>query len=231
MAKLNEFIAQVKNVGLSRSNRYSVIMTPPPAAKVAEFGDLRQLMLFCDQVQIPGLNLSTTQNRTFGEFREVPYEKLYGDVNMSFYVDTALYVKSYFDNWMASIQDPVTRTFAYYNDYTTNIDIQVEDINDEVRYTVKMFECYPKTISAIQMDYSNKDVMKLSVTMQYKYWVQSEKVNVSESLNTGEEVLQDFQVPEAYYNDFKKFQQTIQEVDNVIDNPAGAILAGYGWNV
>lgn len=230
MAKLNEFIAQVKNVGLSRSNRYTVIMTPPPAAKMAEFGDLRQLTLFCDQIQIPGINLSTTQNRTFGEFREVPYEKLFGDVNMSFYVDTGLYVKSYFDNWMGAIQDPVTRKFEYYKNYITNIDIDIEDVNDEVRYSVKLYECYPKTISAIQMDYSNKDVMKLSVTMQYKYWIQSDRVSMSESLDTGEEIVQDFQVPEAYYNDFKKFQQGIQQVDNVIDNPVGAIMAGYGWD-
>lgn len=229
MAKLNEFISQVKNVGLSRSNRYSVIMTPPPAAKVAEFGDLRQLLLFCDQVQLPGINLSTTQNRTFGEFREVPYEKLYGDVNMSFYIDTSLYVKSYFDNWMGAIQDPVTRKFEYYRNYITDINIDVEDLNDEVRYSVTLFECYPKTISAIQMDYSNKDVMKLSVTMQYKYWIQSEKVSISDSLDIGEELVQDFQVPEAYYNDFKKFQLGMQEVSNTIKNPAAPLMAGYGW--
>lgn len=227
MAKLNEFISQVKNVGLSRSNRYSVLMTPPPAARVADFGDLRQLLLFCDQVQLPGINLSTTQNRTFGEFREVPYEKLFGDVNMSFYVDTSLYVKSYFDNWMGAIQDPLTRNFEYYRNYITDMIIDVEDLNDEVRYSVKLFECYPKTISPVQMDYANKDIMKLSVTMQYKYWIQSEKVSTSDSLDTNEQILQDFLVPEQYYNDFKKFQTNIQEVDNVIDNPVGSILSRY----
>ena len=72
MAKLNDFIAQVKQTGLSRTNRYSVIMNPPMSLMTGQnafaqnFQDIRQLLMFCDQIQLPGLNLSTTQNRTFG---------------------------------------------------------------------------------------------------------------------------------------------------------------------
>ena len=33
-----------------------------------------------------------------------------------------------------------------------------------------MIECYPKAVSAIQMDYGSKDLMKIQVTMQYKNW-------------------------------------------------------------
>lgn len=165
---LDKFIAEVKSQGLARSNRYVVKFTPPLAGLDSTVP--QTLSLFCDQVQLPGMNFSTAQNRSFGEFREVPYEKLFDNLNMSFYVDKNMYVKRVFDNWMEAIQNPATRTFNYYKNYTTGMDIEVQDIMDRTTYVVSLWECYPKTIGAIQMDYASKDVMKLSVTMQYKYW-------------------------------------------------------------
>lgn len=162
---LDKFIANVKSGGLARTNRYSVFFTPPIQEEEVE-----QVLLYCDQVQLPSLNFSTIQNRTFGEFREVPYEKLFGDISMSFYVDTDMKVKSVFDKWMTIIQDPITRTFNYYNDYTCDMMISVQDLNFNTTYIVYLFECYPKTMGAVQLDYSSKDVMKLSITMQYKYF-------------------------------------------------------------
>lgn len=179
---LDKFIANLKSSGLARTNRYSVFFNPPLQKRDAE-----QVLLYCDQVQLPSLNFSTIQNRTFGEFREVPYEKLFGDISMSFYVDTDMKVKLLFDKWMAYIQDPTTRTFNYYDDYTCDMLIKVQDLNDSTKYEVKLFECYPKTMGAIQLDYASKDIMKLSITMQYKYF----ETSATEQLPTEEVVTTD----------------------------------------
>lgn len=232
MAKLNQFIAQVKNVGMARTNRYSVIMAPPQNEWMAEYRDLEEILLFCDQIQLPGVNLATVQNRSFGEFREVPYEKLFGDISMNFYVDQALVVKQFFDAWMSSIQNPYTRTFAYYKSYTTQMNIQVEDLNDNTRYTVTAYECYPKTISPIQMDYASKDVMKLQVTMQYKYWTAyGENANAqlgdstsSAPMEFDELLVKNNIIPESYYNNFVGFQQDYADAKKL-----GNSLASYGW--
>jgi len=165
---LDKFIAEVKSQGLARSNRYVVKFTPPLTGLDSTVP--QTLSLFCDQVQLPGMNFSTAQNRSFGEFREVPYEKLFDNLNMSFYVDKNMYVKRVFDNWMEAIQNPETRVFNYYKNYTTGMNIEVHDLMDRITYVVSLWECYPKTIGAVQMDYASKDIMKLSVTMQYKYW-------------------------------------------------------------
>jgi hypothetical protein len=191
---LDKFIANVKSGGLSRTNRYTVFFTPPSNK------DTEQVLLYCDQVQLPGLNFSTIENRTFGEFREVPYEKLFGDISMSFYVDTDMKVKLLFDKWMSYIQDPTTRTFSYYNDYTSDMTIKVQDLEDSTKYEVKLFECYPKTMGAVQLDYSSRDIMKLSVTMQYKYF----KISAKEQLQNEETIttnnIQDF------VNDFTGYE-------------------------
>jgi hypothetical protein len=185
---LQEFIASIKGAGLARNNRYIVNMRIPAKTHIAT-SSLRTTMLYCEQVQLPGVNYSTTQNRTFGEFRETPYEKLYDICNMSFYVDTDMYIKFLFDRWMQTIQDPDNRCFNYYNEYTTDMEIQVQNLEDKVKYKVKLFECYPKSVSSVQMDYSNKDVMKLSVAMQYKYFTTSlTEELLSEEIVTVEEI-------------------------------------------
>ena len=170
---LNTFISKVKQDGLARNNRFVVGIFASPDSKIMNFGDngwMRDAILLCDQVQLPGTNFNTSDMRTFGETRKAPYERLYEDVNMSFYVDTSMKVKLLFDNWMTYIQDPGTRNFNYYDEYTSDIVIEVQDLKNQSRYAVKLFEAYPKSIGAIQLDNANKDIMKLSVNFAYKYY-------------------------------------------------------------
>jgi hypothetical protein len=211
---IQEFISQVKSGGMARTNRYAVLFTPPSGVSPAS---LQKIMLFCDQVQLPGANFSTVQNRTFGEFREVPYERIYDNITMSFYVDTEMKVKELFDNWQNVIANPQTRTYNYYNNYITNMVIEVQDLNDNTRYAVTLWECYPKTVGSIQLDYNSKDVMKISIGMQYKYWT-AEPVS---PIGDGE------QVPATWYDkmmkNFTGFQETI---NNTLGTRAGNFVTG-----
>lgn len=176
MSTLNDFIASVKADGLVMANRFSVQFSLPTTLRSAKSGynwtgHLPTVLMYCDSVTLPGLNISTQQARTFGEFREMPYERLYDDINLTFYVDGSMDSKSLFDEWIHSIQDPASRTFNYYKEYITDMEIFVHDKDDEEIYRVKLYECYPKSISPIQMDYGSKDVMKLQVAMNYRYWL------------------------------------------------------------
>jgi hypothetical protein len=176
MTTLNDFIASIATDGLAFNNRFSVMFSLPPTLIAAKSGynwtgHLPTVLMYCDSVTLPGLNISTTQARTYGELREMPYERLYDNINLTFYVDNSMDSKSLFDTWINSIQDPATRQFNYYNEYITDMEIFVHDKDDEEIYRVKLFECYPKSISPIQMDYSSKDVMKLQVSINYRYWL------------------------------------------------------------
>ena len=215
---IQEFIANVKSSGLARNNRFAVMFTPPTGVQPA---GISKVLLFCDTVQLPGANYSTVQNRMFGEFRELPYEKLYDQISLTFYVDTEMKVKALFDDWQNMISNPVTRTYGYYNDYITDMTIEVQDINDKTRYVVRLQECYPKTISSIQMDMNSKDVMKVTVGFQYKYWLASPVAPLAE----GE------QVPTTWYDklmkNFSGFQETLNKTlgttaGNFITGSAGA---------
>ena len=164
---INDFISSVKANGLSRTNRYAVMFGKTPWAETAL---QRNTVLFCDQIQLPGTNINTADLRTYGEVRKAPYERLYEDINMSFYVDTDMSVKTFFDFWIEQIQNPGTRNFNYYDNYTADITIEVQDLQNKTRYNMKLFEAFPKSIGAVQMDYNSKDIMKLSVNFAYKYY-------------------------------------------------------------
>ncbi len=204
---LDRFIAEVKQNAIARTNRYAVMMTLPYAVTYnGAFQTLEKALLFCDQVQLPGANFSTVQNRSFGEFREIPYEKLYEQVNMSFYVDSDMKIKDLFDSWHDGIYNPTSRTFNYYKNYVADMIIEVQNLDDESRFQVNLYECYPKTISPIQLDYSSKDVMKMQVTMQYKYWTSTTIGSTTE----GQPIVDS--MVESQLQDFDRFQEQFNTV-------------------
>ena len=200
MANLTDFIAEIKTQGLMRTANYTVEITTPKKM----FGEkhLQRVQLFCDRVDVPGVSIATAPNRSYGEVREVPYEKLYGTIGMSFFVDNNMSTKEFFDDWINVIQNPLTRSFEYYENYISDIVINVEDIQENSRYSIKLFECYPKSISAISMDYASLDVMKLQVEMNYKYWQQNKPLTsylTPADLNLG--------YNDAWMQDYSMFQK------------------------
>jgi hypothetical protein len=185
MTTLNDFVSSITSAGLMTSNRFDVEFALPPALLSSNSGfnykgDLKKVLMHCDSVVLPGMTISTQQARTYGELREMPYERLFDNINLTFYVDTTMDSKALFDSWINSIQDPVTRQFNYYKEYITDITIFTLDKDNEDTYRVKLFECYPKSISPIQLDYSSKDVMKLQVSMNYRYWISGSAGSTSE---------------------------------------------------
>ena len=188
MSTLNDFISSVKAEGLARTNRFLVrIAVPPILNGTTDTVALRKLELYCETAQLPGLSLSTQQARTFGEFREMPYERLFDNITLTFMIDNTFDTKAFFDSWINSVQKPGSRTFNYYSEYTSSIDIIVLDSLDAERYSVKLYECYPKAITPIGLDYGSKEVMKLQVSINYRYW-ESSTASAQQVTNEGPNV-------------------------------------------
>lgn len=172
MATINEFIALVKGEGLARSNRYQVIITPP--ASIMTDSPNRKLSFYCDSVTMPGMNLLSNPTSTYGEQREVVYNRSFEPINLEFIMDQEMEIKKFFDEWQARIINPVSRMVGYYQDYIGRIEIQQLDFseNESPKYAMKLYEAFPKSVAAISFSSGSKDVTKLSVSIEYKYWRQ-----------------------------------------------------------
>lgn len=232
MSKLNEFIGNVKT-GLAKTTHFEVIIARPPALQGEPINsNIRKIFMFCDQAQLPGITYSTNQVRSYGEFKDVPYEKLYENINLSFYVDSDFMVKDFFDSWMNSIQNPKTRDFNYATTYIApTIDIIVQDAQDVSRYSCTLYNAYPKSVSAVQLDYAGKDVMKLQVTIAYQYSQSGALGNYNKvaDANLGEVVpaLPSFSygynsfttIPQNYFSNFASFQDQIDFTTGGVQSP------------
>ena len=219
---LKNFIALVKTEGLMRTSRYSIVLSPPKGMRGQR--DMRKLQLFCSEAQLPGLTMSTTQIRMFGEVRESPYEKMFDNITLSFYVDNNMKVKQFFDDWMSVIQNPTTRNFEYYKNYITDMVIDVEDTKDRKRYEIKLFECYPKNIGGITMSQESKEVMKIQVSMNYKYWTSRSFDTPKETKESpwarflkmptinGRELGSLASVPSEYTDNFNSYQESFNKL-------------------
>ena len=251
--KLKEFISQVKNGGVARPSHYIVEMFTPGCLTGYEpvSSNLERIALFCDRTEIPGVNLDTVPNRSYGEIREVVFDKKYDPLQMSFYVDNDFLVKNMFDAWMDCIFNPFTRHLGYSRDYTTKFRILVQDVDDKDRYIVTLHEVYPKTIAPIELSYESRDVMKLNVTFAYKYVEYErygytnnitlsplEKVNqvfkdvrengildsVANGFGNFDYGFSSFQIPDNYFTSFKPFQESISLKSTGLDS----IFSGFG---
>lgn len=197
-----DFISEIKTQGLARTNRFTVQLSPPSAGDASS---VRKMLLFCEQANLPGINFATTSNRTYGELRETPYDKLFEPVSLQFHVDRKMTVKQIFDDWMGLIQSPTTRSFNYYKNYITDMTIEVQDLTDRTTYEVHLFECYPKSITAIALNAEAKDTMRLNVSFQYKYWTS----RLIEQTDNGQKLSVDgFN---KYIDDFSGFQERFRK--------------------
>lgn len=167
---LNDFISEIKKDGLARQNRFSVLITTPKSL-LNQQNNLELVQLFCEQAVLPSITFASQPIKTFGEDREVIYDRNFEDVTLTFLVDRNMYVKKFFDDWTDSIIDPYTRITGFYEQYSTRIIISVQDLNDKDVYTSVIYEAYPKNVAQIQLDNNSKDVMKMTVTFAYKYHI------------------------------------------------------------
>ena len=170
---LQNFISEVKNKGLMKNTHFGVLINTPSVlmnVDIASAGAMKRYIMFCDSTSLPGTSLSTVDVTAYGEIREQPTQRIYDPVNLTFYVDVNFTIKKLFDLWINAIIDPTTRNHAYYNDYTTTVEIYVFDTEHNTRYKVTLHECYPKSVGNIAMSYGSDGIMKLDVTMQYRYY-------------------------------------------------------------
>lgn len=234
---LSDFISKVKTGGFARANRFGVMINAPfdPSFGVSPSqGDFtnRDLFLYCDAAQIPGLNFATTQARTYGEYREMPYEKLFDTATLNFYVDNNMRVRRFFENWINKIQDPYSRHVGYYKDYIGTVIVYVYDTLNNNRYAITLEEAYPKTLASIALESTSRDLMKMSVTMQYKYFrttffgeptdtqlvasgaFTSAAGRISSAISSAQAV------PDDYLSSFDSFQESFNALtDSITNNP------------
>ncbi len=80
----------------ARPSRFEVFFPLPGGLN--SFGSSQNILTFrCENAQIPGRTLATTEQRTYGPIEKFPYLTTYNDLDLTFIVDSDMKQKKLFD--------------------------------------------------------------------------------------------------------------------------------------
>ena len=195
---IQNFIASMgKAKGFARTSKYAVVITPPTnlgrlidEAETSEsisFTDEnqlldmrsmasqvgRQLNLHCNSVSLPGHDLQAQdmQHGSAPGRQMVTSHDYQGTIAATFYLDSHLRERHFFEKWQKMAVNTNTHKANYYDDYIGSMEIFQLDGNGEITYGIKATEVYPTTIAGIEYAYANTNqIATQAVQFQYRQW-------------------------------------------------------------
>lgn len=160
----------------------------------------RTLMMFTDQVSLPGLSLGAEdQVRRYGTgvAEKMPYGVFFTDLSVNFLADGRGEILKMFHNWMKYIVNYDSRRngstafnganpyeVAYKDEYAAvmTIDVFNEASDKIITYTIN--DVYPLFLGEVGLSWADNDnIMKLPVTFTYSDW-QTDSMEIA-TLNPG----------------------------------------------
>lgn len=153
--------------GLARSNRFNIIMVPPEEA----FGDrenLRDISILCESCSLPGRQIQTLDHTYFKQQIKVAESFINDDVSFTFNLTSDYFIKEIFDKWTNLIIDRNSFKKNYDSVYKRDVDIYQQNIENKDVYGVKLINAFPITVQAIDLNSSEGETQKITVTFTYE---------------------------------------------------------------
>ena len=133
----------------------------------------RQLTLHCNSISMPGHDLQA-QDMQHGSApgRQIVTSHDYaGTINASFYLDSHMRERHFFEMWQKMAVSTTTHKANYYDDYIGTMEIFQLDGQGEITYGIKATEVYPTTMAGIEYAYANSNqIATQAVSFEYRQW-------------------------------------------------------------
>lgn len=138
------------------------------------------LTFFCKSVNIPGMQVMTTQRQIGITDQKVAYGYANEDVNMTFVLTNDYFVKNYFTAWqdlcIVKEQGAAHHYPNYKVEYVRDVKITQLDKNYKPMYSCTLIDAFPTTVNAISLgDDARGAVLELSVELSYTRWYGSNR--------------------------------------------------------
>jgi hypothetical protein len=177
-----------KRGGLAKTNRFQVFFTPPQGSLLSAQGiigaltsggglksminDPRDISLLCENVTIPGRQITTLDYIADKQSVKIPYGFINEDVTCSFLLTNDYYMKTVFDGWVEQVFDSESYRAKFKKDFTSDVVIQQLNEKDIPVYGVRLENAFPTTVTGITLDNNSESaVQKISVTFSYDNYV------------------------------------------------------------
>jgi hypothetical protein len=154
---------------LARTNRFDVSI-PVPITLLPYVGYARELKYRCETAQLPGRSLATLEQKTYGPIEKHPYMSTYNDIDLTFIVEDGMEQRIFFDSWINFINPTYNNNFRYKDTYAINLGINQYNLQNDLTYSVNLYEAYPVSMNQLDLDWNGEGYHKLTVTFAYTYW-------------------------------------------------------------
>lgn len=153
-------ISQEFERGVARKNRFRILIP-----------SLRRHAFYAKAVNLPSVSIGAPPVRHYAPAKKAAVDVIYEDLNLEFYIDRQYNVRSIFQDWHDRIYNVGTGTFAFRDDYTEDIIIDIEDETGTIVSKGTIIEAYPMVIGdvAFSMD-SENEINTFPVTFTYNYY-------------------------------------------------------------
>jgi hypothetical protein len=173
---ITDFMAKLDNLGsYVKRNRYTVEIIPPETlqSEVPVSG----IEFLIKTVSLPGRSLGTTTYRRGGKFGlEVPYEVTEEPVALTFLGTNDWTARKFWYDWHEHIQSNSSYNMRYYKDFIGTVTISVYNeetsIANNPTHKVKLHECWPKSIGAIELGWDSTELVDFTIDIVYSWWTQ-----------------------------------------------------------
>ena len=165
---LNNWLAEVRyGDSFALPSRWEVFIDSPAG------GNSRKVSMRCESVDLPGRALNTSLDPNMYEIAPEIVDGITfgGTIALTIQASNNLEERVYFEAWQEEAWDRGTWNVKYYKEYVKPMEIYILDQTNFRKYGIKLFECFPKEIGPTQLSSDAAgDIIKIPVTMQYKYW-------------------------------------------------------------
>ena len=175
MGNINTFIANITKGGLSRANRYELMIAAPSISALGNFASVSDsdFMRFrVKNVSLPSKSIATTETKIYGPIRLAPYNITYDQLSFSVYLSNNFSERTYFENWMHYVFDYDTNRLRYYKEYSSSdMKLMIMNEKNETTETYTFEESYPLSVGEVALSYENEDVATCDISMTYRKYI------------------------------------------------------------
>ncbi len=166
----------LKSKGLAKSNLMDVEITPCKLMEKEYANFVEGLKFKCEDAELPGKTFETSNVKDYVIDRKHVLGVTYADLNLTFLCSSNMEERKFFDVWMENIIGTNTRRISYYDEYVSNIKINLytgriasnSKPEKSCMFTIK--NAYPVAITAQDMSWDSEDILKLTVNFNYEKW-------------------------------------------------------------
>lgn len=184
-SSLDEFRSMISNSGgLQRSNRFMFNIPVPEFLRetIIERFSMKNVLaleglnifngefgLLCQKVSIPAKSLHTTEIKINGQTRRVPMNYTWDTVTADFIDPLNGLIYNTFYDWIDGINNPVTNTGRFYDDFVKDLRLDYLNKSNEVVGYIMLNEAFPISVTKSDVSYEDRGYITTSVTFSYLY--------------------------------------------------------------